>query len=59
MAQHEKSRERATDEAIEAPRLTPQGRTTERAAGEDMTAPQASDGRKPQGKKGQPDKAEG
>jgi hypothetical protein len=59
MGQHEKSRERATAEDIEAPRLTPQGRTAERAAGEDRTAPQASDGRKPQGKKGQADKAEG
>ncbi|KAB0268371.1 hypothetical protein [Microvirga brassicacearum] len=59
MPQHEKSRKRATDKDIEAPRLTPQGRAAENAAGEDMTAPQASDGRKPQGKKGQPDKAEG
>ena len=54
MAQPDKKPGQATDEDIDAPRLTPQGRENPEASGEDSTNPMG-DG----AKKGQGDKAEG
>jgi hypothetical protein len=54
MAQNEQKKDRATDEDIEGPRLTPQGRTDPDAEGQDSTDPMG-DG----AKKGQGSKAEG
>jgi len=54
MAQEREKPDQATDEDIEAPRLTPQGREDSTGGGKDSTDPQS-----PDAKKGQPGKAEG
>jgi hypothetical protein len=54
MAQADDKSKTATQEDINAPRLTPQGRTGDEAQGEDTTDPMGEGA-----KKGQGDKAEG
>ncbi len=54
MAQSDKKSPQATEEDINAPRLTPQGRENPEASGEDSTNPMGEGA-----KKGQGDKAEG
>ena len=54
MAQDRDKPDRATEQDIEAPRLTPQGREDASGRGKDSTDPQGEGA-----KKGQPGKAEG
>jgi hypothetical protein len=54
MVQDRDKPDQATEEDIEAPRLTPQGREDPSGKGKDSTDPQGSGA-----KKGQPGKAEG
>ncbi|WP_414472358.1 hypothetical protein [Microvirga sp. M2] len=54
MARSDKKSNQATEQDINAPRLTPQGRDNPDASGEDSTNPMGEDA-----KKGQSDKAEG
>jgi hypothetical protein len=54
MSQSDKKQGQAQDADISKPRLTPQGRTSPDASGEDSTNPMGSGA-----KKGQADKAEG
>jgi len=54
MAQPDKKADQATEEDINGPRLTPQGRTDSDPSGQDSTNPMGEGA-----KKGQGDKAEG